>query len=225
MTKPPELPAWAKARVQERRPTWVTLLAVAMLVFGGHLLLGGLSVLKALNDSRQASAVTAPVAPPAASVAARDAVSRDLQAFSRSLERSHPWAVRANAASKIAFGLVMLFAVAAVLSGDRRGRRATLMAAWIGIAYHLTNALFLLMVVRKGILEAAPLLVSLTAARVGGEASVEDVVLLADKALLLATALTATVGLSFSALLLAFFGGRRGRVFYGLERQQPQHGG
>jgi hypothetical protein len=160
-----------------RPPRWVVVLALAMLVFGGHLLLGGASMWRAL--------ASAPATDAAAILAA--------------LARAHPLAVRIDAAAKVALALLLLFAVAAVFSSDPRARRATLLAAWAGIVYQIGDGLFLYLVVRRH--------------------SVADVLPLTD-ALIVGTGL---VGIAFSVLLLTFFGGRRGRVFFGPGRE-PRHG-
>src|SRR5687767_2581552 len=140
----PELPRWAIRQERRRRPTWVVVLAVAMLAFGGHLLMSSLSIVRGLT------------AQPAAVEPAAEAMARDVRAMSRALDQSNPLAVRVNMASKIVLALLLLFAVAAVLSSDARGRLATLIAAWAGIAYHIGDGLFLFLVVRKGIIAAAP---------------------------------------------------------------------
>lgn len=216
-----QLPAWAQRRqALARRPTWVVVLAMAMMAFGGHLLTGGLSILRGLG----ASEVTMPAAVPSGDAAAEASAvaSRDLAAVARSAGREHPWAVRGIAAAKVSLGLLLLFAVAAVLTWDPRGRMAVLIAAWAGIAYHIGDALFLFLVVRKGVVAAAPQLASLAAAN-GETLSPEAMASLADTAMLIVTLVTTAVGMAFSVVLLTYFGGRRGRALYGFG-QPPHHG-
>lgn len=213
-----------------KRPTWMALLTLAMLVFGGHLLLNGLSILRGARGATPPPATsTAPAAEgEAGAPASPEALFGNLQATTRALAKAHPWAVRINAVSKVALGALLLFAVAAVYSSDPRGRLATLIAAWAGIAYHVGDALFLFLVVRKVIVAAAPALATLAARQnqgssgsgAGAFTTPTAMVTLADVLIVV----TGAAGIGFSLVLLRFFGGRRGRAFYGLE-QQPSHGG
>jgi len=195
----------ARARLPGRsaRPRWVVVLAMAMLAVGGNLLLGGVAIVRGLSPSRGAPTL------------------QDLGAMSIALAAAHPVAVVLNAVSKILFGLLLLYAVAAVFTSDRRARAATLLAAWVGIAYQIGDALFLFLLMRQRI---APLLASLAAANGGPTPAptVQDLAPLTDVVIFG----TALLGIAFSVLLLAFFGGRRGRGFFGPGRQpRPGHGG
>jgi hypothetical protein len=189
------------------RPRWVVVLALGMLAFGGHLLTIGVTTLPARPQA-----------------APRDA-SPDLQgiaAMVSAVAEAHPVAVRVNALSKVLLGLLLLYAVAAVFASDPRARGATLLAAWVGIGYQVGDALFRFLVVRPGVVEAAPLLASLVASqRPAGSTplSGQDMVSLHD-AVIVGTGLA---GVAFCVLLLAFFGGRRGRGFFG-GGGQPSHG-
>jgi hypothetical protein len=191
------------------RPTWVVVLAMAMLAFGGHLLTVGIGGL-----GRPATLPTSDAA----------VELQGIGAIVSSLAEAHPVAVRLNAISKVLLGLLLLYAVAAVFSSDPRARKATLVAAWVGIAYHFANGVFAFLVVRPGVVQAAPLLASLVASRRGPGApalSGADMISLHD-VFIVGTGLA---GVAFSVLLLTFFGGRRGRGFFGAGGQQPHHGG
>ena len=118
------------------RPTWVVVLAMAMLIFGGHLLLGAASMLRGLPGRGLP-------APSGATPAAQD-----LAAVFASLAAAHPVAVRVNALSKLVLALLLLYAVAAVFSADPRARGATVLAAWVGIVHQIGDGLFLFLVVR-----------------------------------------------------------------------------
>jgi hypothetical protein len=143
--------------------------------------------------------------------------------------REHPVAVRLNAASKVATGLLMLFAVAAVFASDPRARRATMLAAWAGIAFQIADVVFKLLIPRNGMVEAAPVLVNLVA-RQSGAARVPSpsAVILALDIFIVSLGV---LGVLFSIVLLTFFGGKRGRSFFGagpradMVRRQPHHGG
>jgi hypothetical protein len=211
----PELPAWALKRPPARkvvpRPRWVVVLALAMMVFGGHLLTSGFTILRGLGPQ------------PAAAGASGDSPTLDdVRAVRAAFAQAHPTAVRINAYSKLALALLLLYAVAAVFSSDRRARTAAVVAAWVGIGYHLGDALFLFLVVRKGVVAAAPMLATWAANQTPGKPvpSVAQLVSLTD----LLIVVTGVVGVGFSVLLLAYFGGTRGRLFFGPGRQ-PNHGG
>jgi hypothetical protein len=190
-----------------QRPRWVVVLGLAMLAFGGHLLTIGVSTLP--EHPRGAIGDASP----------------DLQgiaAMVSAIADAHPLAVRLNALSKVLLGLLLLYAVAAVFASDPRARWATLLAAWVGIGYHVADGLFRFLVVRPGVVEAAPLLANLvTSQRPAGSTPIsgQDMVSLHD-IVILGTGLG---GVAFCVLLLTFFGGRRGRGFFG-GGGQPSHG-
>jgi hypothetical protein len=143
--------------------------------------------------------------------------------------REHPVAVRLNAASQAALGLLMLFAVAAVFASDPRARRAVMLAAWAGIAFQFADVAFKLLVVRKGWVAAGPLLVNLFARKNAAVRALGPSALISwhdvtDVSLGL-------LGVLFSLVILTYFGGKRGRSFFGvgpradMVRRQPHHGG
>jgi hypothetical protein len=220
MSDDPQLPAWARPRIPPAagRPLWVVLLALAMLVFGGRLLINGVSQLagpgveRTLQESSSAQ------------------VTQDLQALGESLAqayRAHPMAVRVNAASKVVMGLLLLFAVAALFASDRRARRATMLAAWAGIAYQIGDAIFLFQIFRKGMVAVAPVLVNLAARQTTADKVPTASALISMIDILIVG--LGVLGILFSVVLLTFFGGRRGRTFFGvgpdLASRQPHHGG
>jgi len=219
MSEGPELPAWAKkppAR-PEGRPVWVVVLALGMLVLGGILLMTGLNQL-ADPEHKRAIDPEATVQESQDRRTMNDAMAR---AF-----RDHPAEVRANAVSKLAMGLVLLFAVAAVFGSDPRARRATILAGWIGVAYQLSDLLFYFVVYRKGVIAGAPALMNLAARQNTGKLPTAAAVVTAFDVTMVGMAL---LGVLFSVVLLTFFGGRRGRTFFGsgadMVRRQPNHGG
>lgn len=221
MSEGPELPAWAKKKPPARpegRPVWVVVLAMAMLVLGGMLLMSGLDQLTASGRQRAIH--------PEATVQESQDQRMMNDAMARAF-RDHPAEVRANALSKLAMGLVLLFAVAAVFGSDPRARRATMLAGWIGVAYQLTDLLFYFVVYRKGVIAGAPALMNQLAARQNtGKLPTAAAVVTGVDVLMVGMAL---LGVLFSVVLLTFFGGRRGRTFFGsgadIVRRQPNHGG
>jgi hypothetical protein len=118
------------------RPTWVVVLAMAMLIYGGDLLLGAVSLLRGFpGRGLPASSGAAPAV-------------QDLAAVLASLAAAHPVAVTVNALSKLVLALLLLYAVAAVFSADPRARAAALLAAWVGIVHQIGDKLFLFLIVR-----------------------------------------------------------------------------
>src|SRR4051812_31822057 len=106
-----ELPAWAKPRRPEGRPTWVVVLALLMLVFGGYQLLGGVP--------RLSGASVEVAVDPDASADAKQTIQVLNDSMSR-IARENPGALRASGASKVLLGALLLFVVAAVFAGDPR---------------------------------------------------------------------------------------------------------
>jgi len=218
MSEGPELPAWAKPPPRpEGRPIWVVVLALAMLVLGGLFLISGFNQ---LADPGYQRAVD-----PNASV--QDA--QDRRAMNEALARAfreHPTEVRVNALSKVAAGLVLLLAVAAVFASDIRARKAALLAGGIGVAYQIGDLLFYFAVYRKGVIAGAPALMNLAARQNPGRVPTAGAVISAFDVMMVGVGV---LGILFSVVLLTFFGGRRGRTFFGagadIVRRQPHHGG
>jgi hypothetical protein len=222
MTEDPDLPPWAQKKPPpphpEGRPTWVLVLALAMLVFGGLLLISGARQLAEPGGQRGLD--------PNASVQ----VTQDVKAVNEALARAyseHPTAVRVNALSKVVMGLLMLFAVAAVFASDPRARKATMLAGWLGIAHQVGDLIFMLRIFRKGVVAGAPALVSLAARQSSaGNAPTASAVISAFDVFIVGLG---ALGILFSVVLLTFFGGRRGRTFFGVGAdivgRQPHHGG
>jgi hypothetical protein len=146
--------------------------------------------------------------PPAAEEAARK-----LEPILDSIVERHRTALRVAAIASIAFGLFTLYAVAAVLSRDRNGRRLALLTAAFGIIYQL-GGLPLQMRIAKEMV-AAGLGEIMTAAGQGAGRTEAQLI----TTLYIAAALLAAVGVGWCVLLGWYFGGRRGRELYGLPRR------
>jgi hypothetical protein len=193
------------------RPAWVVVLGGVMLLFAFHLFLGGLSGLGgARAASSQEGAPLVPGVDPALT-ALRHAL---MEAAAR-LDGTH---LRAHAAAQLALAIVLLFAVAAIATNDRRGRPAALAAAWVGIAYHLGSALFFVFVVRAGLL-ASPGWLDEAVALHGGPDPVrlrQELLSSASTLLLLLPLTVSALGIGFSLIVMRYFGGPRGRAFYGV---------
>lgn len=208
-----------------QRPTWMVVLASLMVVVSFNLFLGGLSAL-ADGPTRLAGAPVEGGDAASAEAAATRALQR---AMILALQRVDPLLTRGFAFAKLVLGALLLFAVAAIATNDRRGRRGTLVAAWAGIAYHVAGALFFILFVRGRLLDAAPEWVREVqhlqdAAIPGG--TPEQVVSWANQVFVVFPVGLALLGVGFSVVLIAYFGGNRGRAFYGLPpRGAPEAGG
>jgi hypothetical protein len=192
---------------------WMVVLSGLMMVSAFQLFLDGLTGLRGGLVVRQASTPTAGV---------DDAAATELllRILATALERVDPTLIKAHAASKILVAAVLLYAVAAVAANDRRGRSGALIAAWASIAYHVSSALYSALVVRAGLLATAaqwrPQLLALKRTASEADAGRMEVLGRADTLLLVGPIVVSLVGVGFGVVLLTYFGGRRGRSFYGL---------
>jgi hypothetical protein len=131
----------------------------------------------------------------------------------------HRRSLRAGGAASIVAALAMLYGAAAALSRDRHGRRAVLTAAWLGIAYQAVSLLVVIPVAEDYVAASAPLIRE--QARVSadrGEAAQPEAVVSQVRATVLGIPVVlAALGIGGSLVLMAYFGGARGRRLYGLE--------
>jgi hypothetical protein len=195
----------------DHRPLWLVLLSSLTLVYGGVLLVSSLETLrdpKAVTHLPMARALTP----------AEDEIARQLVAVGGRVAAAHARSIRGNAAASLPVALLMLLAAAATMSRDRRGRQIALAAAWIGIAYQLTTLALTFPIVRDYARQAAPLLAQLVALQAdGADAGATPEVL--AKVVVAFPVFTSAVSIAGSLVLIGYFGGRRGRVLYGLERR------
>lgn len=203
MSEGQELPPWAKPKAPppEARPTWVVVLALLMLMFGGRFVVMGASQLSTGSVEPALDDATAAQLPP------------ERRVFGEAMARAshtYPSAVQANAVAKLALGALLLFAVAAVFSSDGRARRATLIAAWAGIVFQLGDGLFLFLVSRHELAAIAPTLLA------GSPGSGGQPMNLPPSVLMIVMMVLGLPGILFSLVLLRFFGGPRGRTFFGV---------
>jgi hypothetical protein len=193
------------------RPTWVLVLSCAMMLHGGFTLVGGLLTVR---DPKAVVAV-------AARSAARGSVEADLAdrliAVDESVLDRHLGGVRATAGAGIVFGLYTLYAVAAILSRDRRGRTLALGVAALGLVNQLAALPLAIRMAREVAAASAPILAGMvekgaTAADLARE--------LESKSTRPPIVLTA-FSLLWCGIIVRFFGGRNGRKLYGLEPRGP----
>jgi hypothetical protein len=201
-----------RPRAPDHRPAWLVLLSALTLIYGGVLLV---SSLEALRDPR---AVThAPLT--RALTPAEEEIARQLVDVGARVATQHARSIRGNAAASLPVALLMLFAAAAMLSRDRRGRQIALAAAWTGIVYQLATLALTFPLVRDYAWQAAPLLARLV--ELQGEADASATPEVFAKVVIALPVVTSAIAIAGSFVLIGYFGGRRGRILYGLERRRP----
>jgi hypothetical protein len=208
----PAPPGTGTPTAPRHRPTWLVVLSSLALMYGGLLLVSGLS---ALRDPQAAARL--PVARPLP--ADEEAFSRKLVEAGAQVVATHARAIRGRAAASVLLALLLLYGAAAALARDRHGRAVTLAAAWTGIAYQLMSLPVIIPMVRDYARASAPLLAAMVVADRGGGAeapSPEAVTGLVQSLMIGIPLVTAAVGIAGSIVLIAYFGGRRGRTLYGL---------
>ena len=187
-----------RAQPPTHRPVWMVVLAATMLLSGGLNLVGGLLMV------RDPLSVELRYLHSLASGPAAEEALKKAEPILRKIHERHRVGLRVDAIASIAFGLFTLYAVAAVLSRDRNGRRLALLTAVLGIVYQLGELPLSIQIPRERAAEAGPLLAEINGA--GGEAAGRWQAEFA-------------VGVGWCALLLVYFGGPRGRELYGLPRR------
>jgi fatty acid desaturase len=207
---------------RRRRPRWLTFLTVLMLLVGGGMLHSSVTDLHQLISGKPAVLYLDGGFDPLIEAQLRGQV-----VLANALSRYRPTTLAVHAAARLALGLVLLFAVAAIFSSDARGRRAAVLAAWASLVVYVGNALFLMLVVGRMLPWLLPTLVDAItqdSARVGREAMAADAVALQARILLVDFPLMGTgIGMVFGLLLLLYFRGRRMRLFYN-QPKQGDHG-
>jgi len=207
-------PSGGGLRLTAGRPRWVTVLAVLMLLAGARLFFGSLTDLRRLATGRSMVEVRLD----GLADANQEVLIRGQLALDEAVDRAHPVAAVVQAVARLALALAYLFAVAAVFSGDPRARPVSLIAAWAGMALHLGSGAFLLAVVRPGVARAVPVLQEVAAkahARTGdAPPALADLAQLTSTLMVQVPLLSSALGVAFCVLLLVYFGGRRGDLFY-----------
>ena len=194
------------------RPTWMVVLGVTMLMFGGETLVEGLLKVrdpKALVRQVSRSQVRAPLE--------EEALAK-LEPIRDAIVDRHRVSLKVDAIASIVLGLFVLYAAAAVLSRDRNGRALALISAYLCIAYHLNALVLWVRMAKEAIQAAGPLLAEVTAA-MGSQTPGRNAAPLATT-IVARPPVLALVGIGWCVLLLLYFGGRNGRELYGI----PQRG-
>lgn len=206
----------SEAKAPTHRPTWLTLLTSSMLVYGGITLVGALLMLR----QPKAMAVTAieNMARPTESVETM----QKLEALSDAIVARHKAEVRAGALISLGVGLLTLYAVAAILSRDRHGRKLAMIAAGVGIAYQLGSLPLGVAMARQAATDGAAILSQVVAdsGRQPPGFTPEQL----PQLLVVPAILAGVLGALCCLVLLYYFGGRRGRALYGLDSSPPRQG-
>jgi hypothetical protein len=186
----------------------MVVLAATMLLYGGRTLVEGLRVL------RDPQALTRDIIPNVARSPAVDQAVDKLKPILDGIFARHRLGLRIDGVASIAYGLFTLFAVAAVLSRDRNGRRLALLTAVLGIAYQLGELPLSLTIAREVVAAGGPLFVEIGQA--AGRSQAELTAML--QAITARAPVLTAIGVGWCVLLLVYFGGRQGRELYGLGR-------
>ncbi len=196
----------------------MTLLTLLMLLLGGRFFLTSASDLY-----RVATGKSGVLSLDGSIEAQQEMLLRGQVVLGNALSRHRPVSLTVHALSRLGLGLVYLFAVAAIFSGDRRGRRAAVLAGFAGIGVCAGNAFFLEVVVRRMLPWLTPMLadaLAQDAVRAGRPVLGAGDVAAHARLFLLEVPLVVTgLGILWSLVLIAYFRGRRVRLFYNEPRQ------
>jgi len=205
----PDASGRRRPRSPDHRPAWFVLLAGLTLLYGGVLLISSLETWRDLHGAKRS--------PPARALTpAEEEIDNQLAAASERVAAAHARTLRANVVASVPVALFLLFAAAATLSRDRRGRAVTLVAAWMGIAYQLARLWLIFPFTRDLAREWAPLLARLAALQPGGANARVTPEAISDIFVAIPI-FVAAVAIAGSVVVIRYFGGKRGRVLYGIE--------
>lgn len=217
MTGGPDQPARPDRRSFDlsrgKRPRWMTFFTILMFLLGARLFLGSIDDLYRLATGKPEVLSLDGSRDPQQDALLRAQVVLDNQLF-----RHRPSIMALHTAVRLVVGLVYLFAVAAVMSRDARGRRACLAAGWMGLVAAAGNVMFIVLWVRRAlpwILPALAQALAEDAVRLGRP--VPAAALVAEEARLFLVdgpVALCVMGMVLSVALLAYFAGRRMRWFY-----------
>jgi hypothetical protein len=201
------------AQAPTYRPTWVLVLSSVMLLAGGYSLVAGL--LKLRDPS---VVLTVGNSDPSGSEAEVQ-LNRKLTAARAAAVLPHRNRVRTEAVVEILLALFTLYATAAVVSRDRHGRGLTLAVGGLGIAYQIGTLPVYLSLMHDYAERGADLLAQVVIQSAGGTStlSAAEIASRLRSAIVGGPIVVTVVSVAGSLVLLAFFGGRRGRALYGID--------
>ena len=203
------------AQSPKYRPTWLVLLSTLMLLAGGYSLVAGLLKL------RNPATILMVGASDTADSQAEVDLDRQLAEARSAAVGPHRTGLRIEAGAEVALALFTLYATAAVLARDLRGRALSLAVGGLGIVYQLAVLPLYLSVsqafaARGSTLLARSILRNLAEAPT--DLTTEQVTLRLHSAIVGGPLVAAAAGIVGSLLLIVMFGGRRGRALYGIAK-------
>jgi hypothetical protein len=203
------------AHAPQHRPAWLVILSSLMLLAGGYSLVAGM--LK-LRDPTMILMVGG------AETLDSDAdvdLNRQLLAARVAAVTPHRSGLRIEAGCEVGLALFTLYATAAVFSRDRRGRALTLAVGLLGIGYQLAVLPLYLALTQDYAARGSALLARSIVETVGptsADLTPEQITARLHSAIVGGPLVAAAVGIVGSLVLLFFFGGRRGKLLYGIAR-------
>lgn len=195
------------------RPRFLTLFAVLLLLIGGRTFFTSLSDLHHVSTGKPHL-----VSLDGTLDEQTEILLRAQTVLANTLQKGNPLSVFAHGVARFALALVYLFAVAALFSGDRRGRRVGKMCGTAGLAACLIHLVFVLTIVRPALPRLLPTLTQALAddaTRAGRSPLPLAVAVEHARIFLVWVPLVVTLlGALFSLLLVLYFNSRRLRLFY-----------
>ncbi|MBC8133522.1 MAG: hypothetical protein H7X95_11125 [Deltaproteobacteria bacterium] len=201
-----------RAQVPTYRPTWVLIMASVMLLAGGYSLVAGLLKL------RDPSIVLTVGNSDAAGSDTDVQLNRQLAAARAAAVAPHRGTVRLEAVFEIVLALFTLYATAAVMLRDPNGRALALGVGALGIVYQLgTLPVYVSLMRDYAELGAAPLAQMVMRSAAGSSTpDAAEVTSRLRSAIVGGPVVVTLISVVGSLVLLAFFGGRRGKALYGI---------
>lgn len=201
------------AKFEGERPRFLTLFAVLLLLIGGRLFFTSVSDLHHVatgNPHRVFLDGTLD--------AQSEILLRAQTVLANALQKAKPLSVFAHGVARLALALIYLFAVAALFSGDRRGRRVGQLCGMAGLATCLVHLLFIFSIIRPnlpGVLPSLTQALAEDATRAGRSLLPPELAAEHAHIFLVWVPLVVTLlGALFSLLLMVYFNSRRLRLFY-----------
>jgi hypothetical protein len=199
--------------IKGERPRFLTLFAVLLLLVGGRMFITSISDLHhvvtgnphhlSLDGSLDAQT---------------EILLRAQNVLANALQKRNPLSVFAHGTARLVLALIYLFAVAALFSGDHRGRRVGQLCGTGGLATCFVHILFVFMVIRPilpGIIPFLTQALAEDATRAGRTPLPPELAAEHTHIFLVWVPLIVTLlGALFSLLLVVYFNSRRLRLFY-----------
>jgi hypothetical protein len=202
-----------QAQAPSHRPPWVTVMASMMLLYGG------LTLVSALFTLREPRAAAVVAIENVAHSASQPELQLKLDGINQLILAQYRQAIRAGALISIAVSLFTLYAVAAILSRDRHGRLLALAAGAVGIVYEIGGLPYGVAMARLAAIDGAPLLAQVFIESGQQPAGTNPAELAAKLhvAMVAPPIVSALLGVGWCLAMMIYFGGRRGRVVYGID--------